>query len=84
MNKEKEECFRRVCEIEEDLRALLEKVSAWRDAYEFPELIEISMRKKKDGKVSTITASWLQREYGIGYNRASKLLEAIKQYERTK
>ena len=81
MNKEKKECLQKLQEIEQDLRALLDKVGRWNDEYETPVLVEKVLQMKKEGKVKNITASWLQRKFKIGYNKASKLLGAIHQYE---
>jgi DNA segregation ATPase FtsK/SpoIIIE-like protein len=62
--------------VETQLTTWSHEVGALRDEIEFPLMIE---EIKATGKnLSSISASWLQRRYGIGYARAARLLDQLR------
>jgi len=52
------------------------EIGVLRDEIEFPLMIEDIKTTRK--KHSLISASWLQRRYGIGYARAARLLDELR------
>jgi DNA segregation ATPase FtsK/SpoIIIE-like protein len=67
---------KQVQKAERQLAKFSNEIGALRDEIEFPLMIEDIKATRKN--LSLISASWLQRRYGIGYACAARLLDEIR------
>src|SRR3954452_95705 len=63
-------------QAELQLATYSQEVGALRDEIEFPLMIEDIKGARKN--LPSVTTSWLQRHYGIGYARAARLLDELR------
>jgi len=64
-------------EAETTLERLSREIGSLRDQYELPLILKEVRRLVRGKKVRTVSSSWLQRRFKIGYLNAATILEKL-------
>ncbi len=78
-DKAKKDLIKLLKAAEDHLQATIKSVAELRDSHEFPYMVNEIKKQIADGKVKTMSASWVQRKFKVGYARAMRLMDQLEE-----